>query len=204
MQSSVNIECLLLTGSSAFILELPFWGLFASQGLPGITCGLRMWIGSVQFSRSVMSDSLRPHESQHARPPCPSPTSKFTQIHVHHGLSLWRGRLSQDTRPSENSWPQGVLISEHSPEDPHLNPRPSITQLPAAPSAGRLTRTTSKTGTWTQSSAGRRPTDTPEHITSHSPAYQREKTHLLISSHKCWVSKCKAFYSVNLKAYFQE
>ena len=31
-------------------------------------------IYSVQFSRSVVSDSLRPHESQHARPPCPSPT----------------------------------------------------------------------------------------------------------------------------------
>ena len=30
--------------------------------------------GSVQFSRSVVSDSLRPHESQHARPPCPIPT----------------------------------------------------------------------------------------------------------------------------------
>ena len=29
---------------------------------------------SVQFSRSVVSDCLRPHESQHARPPCPSPT----------------------------------------------------------------------------------------------------------------------------------
>ena len=29
---------------------------------------------SVQFSRSVMSDSLWPHESQHTRPPCPSPT----------------------------------------------------------------------------------------------------------------------------------
>ena len=29
---------------------------------------------SVQFSRSVMSDSLRPHELQHTRPPCPSPT----------------------------------------------------------------------------------------------------------------------------------
>ena len=27
-----------------------------------------------QFSRSVVSESLRPHESQHARPPCPSPT----------------------------------------------------------------------------------------------------------------------------------
>ena len=31
-------------------------------------------ISSVQFSHSVMSDSLRPHESQHTRPPCPSPT----------------------------------------------------------------------------------------------------------------------------------
>ena len=28
---------------------------------------------SVQFSHSVMSNSLRPHESQHSRPPCPSP-----------------------------------------------------------------------------------------------------------------------------------
>ena len=27
-----------------------------------------------QFSRTVVSDSLRPHEWQHARPPCPSPT----------------------------------------------------------------------------------------------------------------------------------
>ena len=34
----------------------------------------RMFSHSVQFSRSVVSDSLRPHESQHARPPCPSPT----------------------------------------------------------------------------------------------------------------------------------
>ena len=31
---------------------------------------------SDQISRSVMSDSLQPHESQHARPPCPSPTPR--------------------------------------------------------------------------------------------------------------------------------
>ena len=31
---------------------------------------------SVQFSCSVMSDSLWPHEPQHDRPPCPSPTSR--------------------------------------------------------------------------------------------------------------------------------
>ena len=29
---------------------------------------------SVQFSHSVTSDSLQPHEPQHTRPPCPSPT----------------------------------------------------------------------------------------------------------------------------------
>ena len=42
---------------------------------------------SAQFSRSVVSDSLRPHELQHARPPCPSPTPG-----VHSNscpLSLW-------------------------------------------------------------------------------------------------------------------
>ena len=33
-------------------------------------------ISSVQFSHSVVSDSLRPHEPQHARPPCPSPTPR--------------------------------------------------------------------------------------------------------------------------------
>ena len=38
--------------------------------------GRGVWgrISSVQFSCSVVSDSLRPHESQHTRPPCLSPT----------------------------------------------------------------------------------------------------------------------------------
>ena len=35
---------------------------------------LNTGFSSVQFSRSVMSDSLQPHELQHVRPPCPSPT----------------------------------------------------------------------------------------------------------------------------------
>ena len=34
----------------------------------------RWLIKAIQFNCSVMSDSLRPHESQHTRPPCPSPT----------------------------------------------------------------------------------------------------------------------------------
>ena len=44
-----------------------------------VSTGLRVpsWVlstYSVQFSCSVVSDSLRPHQSQHTRPPCPSPT----------------------------------------------------------------------------------------------------------------------------------
>ena len=41
---------------------------------------------SVQFSLSVMSDSLRPHKSQHARPPCPSPTPA---VHPNSCASSW-------------------------------------------------------------------------------------------------------------------
>ena len=37
-------------------------------------CVVECFRPSVQFSRSVVSDSLWPHESQHSRPPCPSPT----------------------------------------------------------------------------------------------------------------------------------
>ena len=43
--------------------------LFTTQ-----SSGKPMLLSSIQFSHSVASDSSRPCESQHARPPCPSPT----------------------------------------------------------------------------------------------------------------------------------
>ena len=49
---------------------------------------------SVQFSRSVVSYSLRPHESQHTRPPCPSPTP---------GVHSDSGPLSQWCHPAISS-----------------------------------------------------------------------------------------------------
>ena len=39
-----------------------------------VLCAVICTVTSVQFSRSVMSDSLQPHGLQHTRPPCPSPT----------------------------------------------------------------------------------------------------------------------------------
>ena len=48
--------------------------------------GMVFWFSSVKFSRSVVSDSLWPHELQHARPPCPSPTPG---IHPYPCPSSW-------------------------------------------------------------------------------------------------------------------
>ena len=39
-----------------------------------------IWTCSLQFSHSVMSDSLQPHELQYARPSCPSPTPRVGHV----------------------------------------------------------------------------------------------------------------------------
>ena len=68
---------------------------------------------SDQISRSVVSDSLRPHESQHARPPCPSPTPG-----VHWGSrpsSQWcQPAISSSVVPF-SSCPQSLPASEAFP-----------------------------------------------------------------------------------------
>ena len=54
-------------------VAIGFFSLFVSCCL---YFALTAKVNSVQFSHSVMSDSLQPHELQHARPPCPSPTPR--------------------------------------------------------------------------------------------------------------------------------
>ena len=68
---------------------------------------------SVQFSCSVISDSLRPHELQHARPPCPSPTPG-----VHSDscpLSLWCHPAISSLVVPFSSCPQSLPASESFP-----------------------------------------------------------------------------------------
>ena len=73
---------------------------------------------SVQLSRSVMSDSLRPHESQHARPPCPSPTPR---VHSNsHPLSQWCHPAIPSSIVSFSSWPQSLPASESFPMSHYL------------------------------------------------------------------------------------
>ena len=70
-------------------------------------------VSSVQLIRTVMSDSLRPHESQHARPPCPSPTSG---VHSDsHPSSPWCHPATSSLVIPFSSCPQSLPASESFP-----------------------------------------------------------------------------------------
>ena len=78
----------LVSDSMSLIIQIPHVSVIIH--CPSVTCLFHLaWccqdtsmllqiavFSSVPFNRSVMSDSLRPHESQHARPPCPSQTPR--------------------------------------------------------------------------------------------------------------------------------
>ena len=71
---------------------------------------LRQRLNSVQFSCSVVSDSLRPHESQHTRPPCPSPTPR---VHPDsHPSSRWCHPAISSSVVPFSSCPQSLPASE--------------------------------------------------------------------------------------------
>ena len=68
---------------------------------------------SVQFSRSVMSDSLQPHELQHSKPPCPSPVPGV-QSNSHPSSRCWHPAISSSVIPF-SSCPQSLPASESFP-----------------------------------------------------------------------------------------
>ena len=75
-----------------------------------------IWMDSVQFSSVQsfsLSDSLQPHESQHARPPCPSPTPR---VHPNSCASSWwcHPAVSSSVVPF-SSCPQSLPASESFP-----------------------------------------------------------------------------------------
>jgi len=82
----------------------------------GLTCyigDLDKSFSSDLFSHSVVSDSLRPHESQHARAPCPSPTPG---IHSNlRPLSQWYHPTISSSVVPFSSCPQSLPASESFP-----------------------------------------------------------------------------------------
>ena len=66
------------------------------------------WSSVCQFSHSVVSDFLWPHESQHARPPCPSPAPRVYSNSCH--SSRWCPAISSSAVPI-SSCPQSLPAS---------------------------------------------------------------------------------------------
>ena len=78
-----------------------------------LTTHTHVHFSSVQFSHSVVSDSLWPHESQHARPSCPSPTPR---VHSNsHPSSRWCHPAISPSVVPFSSCPQSLPASESFP-----------------------------------------------------------------------------------------
>ena len=73
----------------------------------------KLQFSSVQFSCSVVFNSFRPHELQHARPPCPSPTPR---VHSNsRPLSWWCHPAISSSVVPFSSCPQSLSTSESFP-----------------------------------------------------------------------------------------
>ena len=84
--------------------ERPSWG----TGHAGTLC-----LSPVQFSHSVVSDSLRPHESQHTGPPCPSLSPR---VHSNsRPSSRWYHQATSSSVVPFSSCPQSLPASESFP-----------------------------------------------------------------------------------------
>ena len=81
----------------------------------GLSYTAFIMLRSVQFSRSVVSNSLQSHESQHTRPPCPSPTP----------------RVHSDSRPL-SLWCHPAISSSVVPFSSHLQSFPASESFPVS------------------------------------------------------------------------
>ena len=103
------------------VFKLPKYTDILFQLRPSAAQGLKsskgeLWFYINQFSSVAQScPTLRPHESQHARPPCPHQLPEFTQTHVHRVSDAIQPShpLSSPSPPAPNpSQPQSFPMSQ--------------------------------------------------------------------------------------------
>ena len=99
-----------LSSHHLFNLFFCWWTLGCFHILTIANSAMNIQFSSVHFSHSVMSDSLRHHELQHSRPPCPSPSPG-----VHSNLrpsSRWCHLAISSSVIPFSSCPQSLPASE--------------------------------------------------------------------------------------------
>ena len=97
-----------LLPTSSFVFSWRWFQGEVSSILMSYSVSLNLPHVSVQFSSSVVSDSLRPHESQHTRPPVHHQLPEFTQTHVHRV-----GDAIQPSHPLSSPSPPAFSPSQH-------------------------------------------------------------------------------------------
>ena len=125
---------------------------------------------SVQFSCSVVSDSLRPHESQHARPPCPSPTS----------------RVHSDSRPS-SQWCHSAISSSVIPFSSCPQSLPASESFPMSQLfawSGQGTRVSALASFLPKKSQGRSPSEWTGWISLQSKGLSRVFSNTTVQKHQ--------------------
>ena len=115
----IDLICLLSKGLSRVFSRTTIWKASIHEsaksyyllGKKFVSLGIKytLIIGSVQFSCSVVSDSSQPHESEHKRPPCPSPPPG---VYPNSCPSSWwcHPAISSSVVPF-SSWPQSLPAS---------------------------------------------------------------------------------------------
>ena len=151
---------------------------FTTRAIEGRNC----LFSSVQFSRSVVSDSLRPHESQHTRPPCPSPT-----LGVH-----------SDSRPS-SQWCHPAISSYVIPFSSCPQSLPTSESFPVSQlfaRGGQSTGVSALASFLPKKSQGWSPSEWTGWISLQSKGLF--KSLLQYHSSKASILQCSAFFTVQL------
>ena len=117
ISSTFKVRAFIWTTASLIITQVAAWQYSDQKGAslaPLVFLELfKMWYSSVQFSHSIVSDSLQPHESWNARPPCPSP---IPGVHSNSCPTSWwcHPAISSSVVPF-SSCPQSLPASESFP-----------------------------------------------------------------------------------------
>ena len=146
--------------------------------------GIPYTLSSVQFSHSVMSDSLQPHELQHARLPCPSPTPR-----VHSNscpLSQWCHPAISSSVVPFSSCPQSLPASESFP----------VSQLFAW--GGQRTGVSALASFLPKKSQGWSPSEWTGWISLQSKGLSRVFSNTTVQKHQFFSAQCEAFFTVQL------
>ena len=101
----MELDLVSLKGSE--VSSSRFWGVCEFSISLGNPSGFGS-VQSVQFSHLVVSNSLQPHELQHVRPPCPSPTPRVHPNHVHRV-----GDAIQPSHPLSSPYPPALDLFQH-------------------------------------------------------------------------------------------